>query len=180
MDFFKRTAKIDIVASSGILRVTVPPRRPWFLILATIATDLAFLAMIHNSWAQMPLWFQIFIIWVFVSSGIGLVFQLSVTQIIELDSLRLKVCKDFHGWERKREYEVADCSDLEWVNASRGRAAALECKIGWRTIVVAKDLSEDEAAEVLAALQKSLPDVAQTLCSSAPSKDHFLTLGLGK
>ena len=113
MDFFKRTAKIDIVASSGILRVTVPPRRPWFLILATIATDLAFLAMIHNSWAQMPLWFQIFIIWVFVSSGIGLVFQLSVTQIIELDSLRLKVCKDFHGWERKREYEVADCSDLE-------------------------------------------------------------------
>jgi hypothetical protein len=179
MDFFKRSAKLEIVASSGILRVTVPPRQSWLLIVVAIATDAFFVAMIYRSWAQIPFWLHIFIIWVFISSGIGLLFQLSVTQMIEFDSLRLTVCKEIHGWERKKEYRVADCSDLEWVNASRGRSAGLQCKIRWRTIVVGKDLSEDEAAEVLAALQKSLPEVAQKLCSSPPGKDHFLTLGLG-
>jgi hypothetical protein len=179
MDLFKRSAKIEIVASSGILRVTVPPRQPWLLIVA-IATDVFFVAMIYNSWAQMPLWLRVFIIWVLISGGIGSVFQFSVMQIIEFDALRLTVCKEIHGWERKKEYQVADCSGLEWVNASKGRSAGLQCKVGWRTVIVAKDLSEGEAAEVLAALQKSLPEVAQKLCSYPNSKDHFITLDLGK
>jgi len=179
VNFFKRSAKIEIVASSGILRATIPPTRSRSLIVVAIALDVAFVAMMYTIWAQMPLWFHLSVIWVFVSSGIGLVFQLTATQIIEFDALRLMVCKDIHGWERKQEYPVADRSDLEWVSSSRGRSAGLQCKIGWRTVVVGKDRSEDEAAEVLAALQKSLPEVAQKLCSSRPGKEHFLTLGLG-
>jgi hypothetical protein len=46
--------------------------------------------------------------------------------------------------------------------------------------MVGKDLSEEEATEVLAALQQNLPAVAQKLCSFPDSKDQFITLGLGR
>ena len=111
---------------------------------------------------------------------LALVYRLSVTQIIEFDALRLTVCKDIHGWERKQEYQVTDCSELEWVPASNGRPAGLQCKVGWRKVLVGKDLSEDEAVEVLVALQANLPGVARKLCSYPNSKDHFITLGLGR
>jgi hypothetical protein len=180
MDFFKRRTKIDVVASSGILRVTVPPGQSWFFILIVIATYLAFPVMIHNSWEQMPLWPRVLIMWVIISGALGVVYQLSATQIIEFNALCLRICKDIHGWERKQEYQIANCGELECVPASEGRSAGLQCKIGWRKVMVGKDQSEDEAIEVLAALQTSLPGVAQKLCSYPNTKDHFITLGLGK
>jgi len=180
MDLFKRNAKIEIVASSGILRVTVPPRRSWLLIVAAIATDVVFVAMTYSGWSQMPLWLRLFIIWVTVSSVLGLIYELSMTQIIEFDALRLTICRDIHGWERKSEYRIEDCSELEWLPAARGRPAGLKCKVGWRTVMLGKDISEDESVEVLTALQSSLPGVAQKLCSYPNSKDHFITLGLGR
>jgi hypothetical protein len=180
MDLFKRCTKIGIVASSGILRVTVPPRRSWLLIVAAIAADVVFVAMVYSGWSQMPLWLRLFIIWVMVSGVLGLIYELSETQIMEFDALRFTVCKDMHGWERKHEYQVTDCSELEWAPASKGRSAGLQCKIGWRTVMLGKDMSEDEAVEVLTALQASLPGVAQKLCSYPNSKDHFITLGLGR
>jgi hypothetical protein len=179
MDFFKRSAKIEIVASSGILRVTIPPRRSWIIILAAIVADVVFVAIIYSSWTTTSPWIRLIFIWAIVSGVLSLVYQLLVTQIIEIDSLRLTICKEFNGWERKKEYQVADCRDLEWVSAAKGRSAGLQCKLGWRKVTVAKDLSEDEAAEVLAALQQNLPAVAQKLCSYPNSKDQFITLGLG-
>jgi hypothetical protein len=180
MDPFKRRAKIAIVASSGIVGVTIPPTRSWFLILAALAGDVAFAAITYSSWATTSLWIRLIFIWAIVGGALALVYQLAVTQIIAFDSLRLTIGKEFNGWERKHEYQVADCSDLEWVSAAKGRPAGLQCKAGWRTVIVGKDLSEEEAAEVLAALQISLPGVAQKLCSNPNSKDHFIALGLGR
>jgi hypothetical protein len=180
MDLFKRSAKIEIVASSGILRVTVPPGRSWFFVLIVLAANVAVAVVTYRNWAQTPLWLRIWIIWVIISGALALVYWLLVTQIIEFDALRLTVCKDIHGWERKQEFQIADCSELEWVPASDGRSAGLQCKVGWRRVMVGKDLSEDEVADVLTALQKSLPAVAQKMCSYPNFKDHFITLGLGK
>jgi hypothetical protein len=180
MNLFKRRAKIEIVASSGILRLTVPPRESWFLIFFVIAMDVAFVVMAYKSWAHMSLWVHIVFVWAIISGVLALVYQLAVTQIIEFDALRLTVRKDIHGWERKQEYQIANCSELEWVPASEDRSAGLQCKIGWRKVIVGKDLSEDEVVEILTALQQNLPDVAQKLCSYPNTKDHFITLGLGR
>jgi hypothetical protein len=180
MNFFKRRPRIGIVASSGILRVTVPPGQSWFFILVVIAANAAVAVVAYNGWAQMPLWLRIWIVWVIIGGVLALVYQLSVKQIIAFDALRLSVCKDIHGWERKQEFQIADCSELEWIRGSEGRPSGLKCKVGWRTLMVGKDMLEDEAVEVLVALQTSLPAVAQKLCSYPNSKDHFITLGLGK
>jgi hypothetical protein len=180
MDLFKRRTKIGIVASSGILRVTVPPGQSWFFIIVVIAANAAIAVVTYNNWEQAPLWLRIWIIWVIISGALALVYRISMTQIIEFDALRLTVCKDVHGWERNQEFQIADCSELEWVPASNGRPAGLKCKVGWRTVMLGKDMSEDEAVEVLVALQNGLPGVAQKLCSYPNSKDHFITLGLGR
>src|SRR5271156_4503337 len=113
MDLFKRSAKIDIVASSGILRVTIPPGRSWLLILAAVAADVIFVAIIYSSWATTSVWIRLTFIWAIVSGALSLVYQLVVTQIIEFDSLRLTVCKEFNGWEGKQKYQNAESSELE-------------------------------------------------------------------
>lgn len=180
MNLFKRRAKIEIAASSGILRITVPPRESWFLILVVIAADVVFAVMAYKSWSEMSLSVHIIFVWGIISGTLALVFQLSVTQIIEFDALRLTVCKDIHGWERRQEYQISNCSELEWVPASEGRSAGLQCKIDRRKVIVGEDLSDDEVVEILTALQQKLPGVAQKLCSYPNSKDHFVTLGLGR
>jgi hypothetical protein len=180
MNFFKRRPRIGIVASSGILRVTVPPGQSWFFILVVLAAKAAVAVVAYNGWAQMPLWLRMWIVWVIIGGVLALVYQLSETRTIEFDALRLSVCKEIHGWERKQQFQIADCSELEWIRGSEGRSSGLKCKAGWRTVMVGKDMLEDEAVEVLVTLQTSLPAVAQKLCSYPNSKDHFSTLGLGQ
>jgi hypothetical protein len=180
MNYFKRRPRIGIVARSGILRVTAPPGQSWFFILVVLAANAAVAVVAYNGWAQMPLWLRIWIVWVIIGGVLALVYQLSVMQIIEFDALRLSVCKAIHGWEHKQEFQIADCGELEWIRGSEGRPSGLKCKVGWRTVMVGKDMLEGEAVEVLVALQTSLPAVAQKLCSYPNSKDRFITLGLGQ
>lgn len=163
-----------------MLRVTIPPRRSWLLILLEIAVFLVGAIWVYGLWARTSLWFHVFFVWGFVSASLALIYQLSVTQTIEFDSQRITVCKEIHGWERKKEHSVEDCSELEWSEGSEGRPTALNCKVGWRTVKLCEDLSEDESIEILAALQRSLPDVAQKVCSYPNLKEQFLTLGLDK
>src|SRR5208282_4113526 len=158
----------------------VSPRRSLFPILTEIAVSLAFGAMIYGIWTKMSLLFHSVFVCVSVGAVLALIYQLSGTQIIEFDSRRLTICNEFHGWERKKEFRLEDCSELEWAEGSEGRPAGLKCKVGWRTVTVGEDLSEAEAIEVLTALQRTLPDVAQKICSYPEGKEHFLTLGLGK
>ena len=62
----------------------------------------------------MSLLFHVLFIWGIVTAFLALIYQLSVTQVVEFDSQRITVCKEIRGWERKKEYRVEDCSELEW------------------------------------------------------------------
>jgi hypothetical protein len=163
-----------------MLRVTIPPRRTWLLILIEIAVFLVGAIWVYGLWVKVSLLFHVLFMWGFVSALLALIYQLSVMQVIEFDSQRITVCKEIHGWEQKKEYRVEDCSELEWSEGSEHQPAMLKCKVDWRTVKVCEDLSEDESIEILTALQRSLPDVAQKLCSYPKSKEHLLTLGIGK
>jgi hypothetical protein len=176
----KTDTRIGIVSSSGMLRVTIPPRRSWLLILLEIAVFLVGAIWVYGLWARMSLLLQALFIWALLSASIALIYQLSVTQVIEFDSQRMMVCREVHGWDRRKEYKIEECSELEWSEGSEHQPAALKCKVGWRTVRVCEDVSEDESVEILTALQRSLPEVAQRVCSYPTFKEHFLTLGLDK
>ena len=64
------------------------------------------------------------------------------------------------------------------MEGSEDTSQSLQFKNGWRTITFGKDLTENQAIQILTELQKALPNVAQLLCSYPEGKKHFLTLGL--
>ncbi len=163
-----------------MLRVTISPRRSWLLILLEIAVFLIAVIWVYGSWTRFSPLFHVLFIWGFVSAALAMIYRLSVTQAVEFDSQRMRVRKDIHGWERAKEYRIEDCSELEWSEGSEGEREALKCKVGWRTVKVCEDVSEVESIGILTALQRCLPEVAQKICSYPNSKQHFLTLRLGK
>jgi hypothetical protein len=95
--------------------------------------------------------------------------------VVEFDATGIRIRKDILGWERMREYRIADCRSLEPHVKDEGDAYGLQCKVGWRTVRFGEYISEDQANEVLAALQRELPEVAAKL-EAGPT--HFTTLGL--
>jgi hypothetical protein len=169
---------IDISMSSGMLRVTVHPARSWLVVLFEIGAILILGAMTYRNWASMSHLFRVLFVWALVSGAAALIFQLSGTEIIEIDSEKLTVRKEFHGWERKREYSVKECHELEWMQCAENTPQRLQCKAGWRTVTFGESLTENQAIQILTALQQSLPSVAQQLCSYPEGKKHFITLGL--
>ena len=171
----KTDPTIEISTSSGILRVTVHPARSWLAVFLELAVLTGFAAVTYENWSRVSYAFRGVFIFALVS---GLIFQFLVTEIIEIDSRKITIRKDIHGRERIREYEVKECRELEWMEPSEGTPQRLQFKIGWRTITLGKSLTENQAIQIFTALQQTLPNVAQQLCSYKEGKKHFITLGL--
>jgi hypothetical protein len=172
--------KVDVVASSGMLRVTVNPRPNWLGMIAALAVAVFGAYTLYRDWAHFPLGIRVVWLWVVVSTVPLLVYQFFGEEIIEVDSRMLTIRKGVHGWERKREYRIEDCSELEWEKGRKGKSPGLTCRVGWRTVAFGDDLSEDDAIAILAALQQTLPAVAQKICAYPGGKEHFITLGLNR
>jgi hypothetical protein len=49
---------------------------------------------------------------ILVSSFVGLAYELLGEENIEINSRTLTIRKGIHGWERQREYQITECSDL--------------------------------------------------------------------
>ena len=122
--------------------------------------------------------FRVLFVWGTLSAAAALIFQLSGTEIIEISSDKITVRKEIHGWERKREYIIKESRELEWVQGAEDTPQSLQFKTGWGTVTLGENLSENQAIEILTALQQSLPEAAQQLCSYPDGKKHFITLGL--
>jgi hypothetical protein len=169
--------KVDVVATSGILCVTIHPRLNWQAAVAALGGDVIFAVVLYQAWSATPL--SIRIVWLALLPFILLstVYEFFGEEIIEIDSQKFTIRKGIHGWERKREYQIDECSNLEW-SAGRKGGSHLTCKVGRWPIVFAKKLSEADADKIFLALQQTLPDVAQKICASTGNKEHFITLGL--
>lgn len=148
--------------------------------LLEAAGIVAFSFVTVRDWATMALWLRALLLWAIATATVGWFYQLSGSETIEFSAQKLTINKETLGWNRTREYEVDNCRELEWREpSSEGDSAGLQCKVGWRTITFAHHISEDEAQEILTALQTNLPDVAQKMCAMPDnSKRHFTTLNL--
>lgn len=128
----------------------------------------------------MPWWNRALLIWVMAGAVVAWFYQLSGSEVVEFDAQKVSISKNILGWTRTSEYLLNRCRELEWRDAtSDGDSSGLQCKVGWRTVKFAKNISDDEATEILRALQKNLPEVATHLCAMPGSgKKHFTTLNL--
>jgi len=177
---FRTDPKVGVLATSGMLRVMVDPTPHWIVALLELAGMAVVATFVYRSWGQIALTLRILFSVGFISSAFGLLYQLSGTEVIEFDGQRLIISKGVHGWERKREYQVKDCSELECKESSEHAHSSLKCRVGWKAVTFGEYISESQAIEILTALQRTLPDVAQKVCSYPEDKQHFITLGLTK
>jgi hypothetical protein len=168
-------AEIDIVAASGVLRVTVRPKPHWLWMLFEAAFLVVFGGYALRYWAAMAVMSKVLFVWVIGGAVVAWFYQLSGSEVVEFDANGIRIRKDILGWERLREYRIEDCRSLEPHVQGEGDAYGLQCKVGWRTIRFAEHISEDQANEVLSALQRELPDVAGKL---EASPTNFTTLDL--
>lgn len=169
----------DVVAGSGMLRVTIHPRRDWLVGLGALASDAFFIVILYQFWSRMPFSFRAIWIAILVTILWSEIYEFLVEEILEFDSRKLTICKGFHGWERRHEYLIEQCKNLGWRRGRRG-GPFLALNVGRRSVRFGKGLSEDAANEILTALQQALPDVAQKMCSYPGGREHFVTLGLNK
>lgn len=169
--------KVDVLTSSGMLRVTICPTRQAGL--ATLGFDVVFAAILYHYWAASPLFFRGIWIFVLASALVGAVYEFFGEEVIEINSQTLTIRKGIHGWERQREYQIAELSNLEWQQGQKG-GSYLTCKVGRWPIKFGARISESAAIEILSSLQRTLPDVAQQICAYPGGKEHFITLGLTK
>lgn len=172
MSLFKTKRAVEIVAASGIVRVTFNPRPAWLTLCFGVTAILLLATSAILGGAFLPLWYRVGLTWVIFSVAVAL-YRLSGTQIIEFDANRLAILKRVLGWNRRREYPIDKCSDLQWQ--VQGGRSGLRCTLGSRTINFAYRISEDEASEVFAALKAALPNVAQRML--LPNK-YLTTLNL--
>jgi hypothetical protein len=176
----QEAAAVEISTTSGLVRVAVRPRTHWFFMLAQAAILLLFTKLLIGRWVGMPLLWRGLAAWAVVATMVAWFYQLSGSEVIEFGPQKLSVCKDNLGWERRSEHLIEACTELQWHEPGDSDNGGLQCKIGWRSVRFGEYISEDQANEILAALQRTLPDVAQKM-GAMPSqgKSPFITLGLG-
>ena len=169
--------KIEISNISGLVRVTIRPSLHWFWALFEIAGLLFFSQVIYRNWHALGPANRALFTFALISSALSLLYVQTGSEIIEFAPERLTITKELRGWERKRDYQIEDCSELQLHEHSESDRDGLECKVGWKRITFGRNISEEEAVEILTALQRTLPGVAQKLCSLPAGSKHFITLG---
>jgi Integral membrane protein (DUF2244) len=168
-----------IEAISGTVRVTVTPKPLWIALTVEAVGIAIFGGYIFRAWVSMSLWYRALLVWTVAGAFVAWVYQMLGAEMIEFDTQKLSISRRSLGWTRTVEYPASDCHELEWREAqSEGDASRLQCKIGRRTIKFGEYISEEEAVEILAALQNNLPEVAQQLLATSDSKKHFTALNL--
>ncbi len=162
-----------------MLCVTIYPRRDYLAGLAALAWDAFFVVILYQLWSRIPLSFRV--IWIVILSAafLSTAYEFLGDEVLEFDWQKLSVRKGVHGWERKREYPIAQCSNLAWDQGRRG-GSYLTCKEGGTSIKFGKRLSEAAANEIMSALQRALPDAAQKVGPYPGTKEHSVTLELNK
>lgn len=122
MGYLNSGPRIEVATGSGVLRVTIHPKVDWLLFFVEVVVGVIIARTFYTNWTQLPLLFRGFLIWAIVGGVAALIYQLAGRAIIEFDQRRLSVCKDLHGWERKKEYNLDECSELEWVSGAERSA----------------------------------------------------------
>jgi hypothetical protein len=176
-DWFAVRANLETRALPGSVRVKIRIGQTWVAILSEIAFFGWLLWTTAYKWEE-SLWARLIAGWGLLIAGVALFYFLTSSEVIEFDRDNLTIRRNLLGWQRISRYPVEECSELTWRNQQESGEAALECKVGWRTIKFARYATEDEARNILTLLQKELPEVAKKMTGAA--EGHYTQLGLNK
>jgi hypothetical protein len=179
VSFFKTRRSTEITAVSGAVRVTVHPQPAWLLLLLEVVIFTGFATVAFRGWAHEPIHMRALLVIVTASCVLSFFYQLSGTEVIEIDARKISLEKDLLGWQHIREYPTSKCTEFEVrYHMGRNDYHRLQFKLGWRTIRFGEYMSEEEGDEVVNALYDKLPEVARQIGAMLGSPKNFTTLNL--
>jgi hypothetical protein len=178
MEVEGKAANVEIVAVSGTLQITIRPRLRWWILALEFALLAVFVYQTKTTWPKMELISKVLFVWVEVAAVVGILYEISGSEVIEFTSDRLIIRKEVLGYPRTSEHPLDKCSDLQVNGQNRGQKG-LQRKIGWRTTHFGKYLSEEQAIQIIVELQRSLPEVSAKIgADSSSSAKKFTWLKL--
>jgi len=169
-----------MIAISGVLRVEIRLRQTILSVALQLAAYAFFFWITVMNWARMDPPEKLIDGWLLVSASAGFLYFIRRCEGIEFYQEYLAIRRNILGWNYVSHYPVSACSDLTWCTTEHeGGKFGLKCKNRWRTIRFAWGVSNEQAREILAQLQKTLPEVAQKMgCNLSDVPRSLITLGL--
>ncbi len=172
--------RVNIVAEFDCVRVTVKPRPTWlegFLLAAALIIVGAVYQTVPRSTPESG-WSLLLTASVVAIIVYSWCYQLFGCEIIQVNAETIVITKQLLQWRHRREYPIAQCSDLEWrTGDGEGSTWGMQCKAGSQTVRFGDYVSEGEAVEIFTALQSTLPLAAQQLSATTKPKPGVLTTG---
>ena len=180
MSLFDLKAKTDIAFISGFLRITINHSAAPLRLAFDIGVGAWVFWSEFRAWSHLTALNRGIFVLAFLGALADIAYQISGAETIEFGPEGLRIRRNYLGWDVARNYPLDKCSELSWQpDKEREHGFALECKVGWKKVKFGKYLSEAQAWEVLAELQKYLPAVAQKMgMTSGELKTHITKLGL--
>jgi hypothetical protein len=180
MDLRRPRCKVEILSAAGLLRVNITPQ----LNIFTVLEIAVLIAIVLIGWKEWPTFYRQQPV-VCILFGFGLLgtfwYQITGSEEIEFNQNRLTIRKNRPINTKTWESPLWDCMLLEIREPGEGESDRLSCKIHGNTLTFGADLSFEQANNILVELQRTLPEAADRLLSSAddPFGKHFTTLDLG-
>jgi hypothetical protein len=158
--------------------VTISPQANIHLVIEVAIVS----AIVAIGWKQWPAFYHEHPVFC-ILSGLGLLsglwYQIAGSEEIEFNQQSLTIRKNRFIWPRTSEYPMQECNQLETCDNSDS-SERLRCRVRGRSITFGTELNEEQANNILAELQRVLPDIAHQLLGGGPDpfSKHFTTLKL--
>ena len=182
MSWWDTDPNVEMNFTSGILRVTVRSSPRLLVLLVGVGVPTVILAIFLPHWHGLSLLVRGAIVLGLLGHFGTFIFQLFGTEAIEFSPGSIVVCKEIRGWERRHEYLIAGCHEMQWDEGqgAEGDPQGVKFKAGSKWIRFGSGISEKQANDIFVALQNNLPSVAALIFSYSEEKSSFLKLGLSK
>jgi hypothetical protein len=179
MGFLAAGAKVKVVVTSGVLRVTVRPQPTLASLTVSAALIVAFTATLLVSWKQSTLLVRAGEILGVLGAVFGWFQQLSgAEEQIEIGERGIRISREIFGWHRVSEFPIEPSRDLDF-QTNKEDSRRLQFRFGkWRTIEFGNHMSDEQAQRVIDTLADALPEVARKLLPSLDITKHWTTLHL--
>lgn len=179
MSWLNSDPNVEMNFVSGTLRVTVKSSK-WIPLLIGVGVPTGILSIFLPHWNDLSEYVRGALVLGLLADAAALIYKLLGAEVVEFTEQHLTMYREMHGWERRREYPVKECHEMQWDEGSEGVPQGVMCKVGSKWIRFGEDISEQQANRIFLELQERLPGVCASVFSFAEEGDSFLRLGLGK
>ena len=182
MSWWDTDPNVEMNFTSGILRVTVRSSPRLLVLLVGIGVPTVILAIFLPYWHGFSLLVRGVIVLGLIGHFGTFIFKLFGTEVIEFSQGNIVVCKEISGWERRHEYPIAECHEMQWDEGegAEGDPQGVRFRAGRKWVRFGAEISEKQANNIFVALQNNLPAAAALVFSYPEEKSSFLKLGLSK